>query len=62
MNIWGTESYVQRMIHNLDKKISCQHFICQLSTNDATQGLPLGKISESRMLDDFNEQLNKWND
>ena len=49
----GPNSYVQRMILNLDKKMECEQFICQLSTNDATQGLPLGKISISKKLDDF---------
>ncbi len=49
----GKDSYIQRMIHNLDKEISCRHFICQLSTNDAAQNLPLGKISESKNIEDF---------
>ena len=49
----GPDSYVQRMIHNLDKEMECEQFVCQLSTNDATQGMPLGKVSVSIKLEDF---------
>ena len=42
-------SYVQRLIHNVDRTQKYDLLICQLSTNDATKGLPLGKIAE----DDF---------
>ncbi|MCI8956121.1 MAG: SGNH/GDSL hydrolase family protein [Eubacterium sp.] len=49
----GPDSYVQRMIHNLDKEMECEQFVCQLSTNDATQGMPLGEISVSTKLGDF---------
>ena len=42
----GSDSYVQRML-KIDKTIDADHFICQLSTNDASQGKPLGKVSES---------------
>lgn len=49
----GESSYVQRMINNLNKNEKCDHFICQLSTNDASQNKPLGSISQSTNLDDF---------
>ncbi len=48
----GSDSYVQRML-KIDKTIDADHFICQLSTNDASQGKPLGKVSESMELEDF---------
>ncbi len=48
----GDNSYISRM-----KKIptdqKCDYFICQLSTNDATQKKPLGKISDSFDIDSF---------
>ena len=50
----GKSSYIQRMINNLDKNEKCDHFICQLSTNDASQNKPLGSISQSKNLEDFN--------
>lgn len=49
----GPDSYVQRMIHNLDKEMECEQFVCQLSTNDAAQGMPLGVVSVSTKLEDF---------
>ncbi len=49
----GDSSYVQRMIKNLPKDREVDHFICQLSTNDATQNKPLGRISDSKDLADF---------
>ena len=49
----GESSYVQRMIKNFKKNEKCDHFICQLSTNDASQNKPLGSISQSTNLDDF---------
>ena len=45
-------SYVSRL-HNLDPEGDFDLFICQLSTNDATMGKPLGEISESQNLEDF---------
>lgn len=45
-------SYVSRM-KKIDKSIKADMFICQLSTNDATQDKPLGSVSESRNADDF---------
>ena len=39
-------SYVQRLIHNVDRSQKYDLLVCQLSTNDATKGLPLGTIAE----------------
>ena len=50
----GSDSYVQRMLHNLSTTAHCDHFICQLSTNDASQGKPMGQVSSSYNLNDFN--------
>ncbi len=49
----GPDSYVQRMIHNLDKEMECEKFVCQLSTNDAAQSMPFGAISVSTKLEAF---------
>lgn len=49
----GKDSYVQRMLNNLDKSKDIDGFVCQLSTNDASRNLPLGEISDSRNLQDF---------
>jgi len=49
----GSSSYVQRMINNFDTSAKPDHFICQLSTNDASQGKPLGSMSSSFNLADF---------
>lgn len=38
----GEDSYISRL-KKLDKSIPADLFICQLSTNDATQGKPLGQ-------------------
>lgn len=46
-------SYVSRMKNNFDKNANCDHFICQLSTNDASQGRTLGSVSSSYNLSDF---------
>lgn len=48
----GKSSYVQRL-YNLDASEPFDLFICQLSTNDATKHKPLGEISDSRNLEDF---------
>ena len=45
-------SYVSR-IANFDPNAQCDLFLCQLSTNDATAGLPLGSVSDSTNLEDF---------
>lgn len=47
----GIDSYISRLI-----KIDAQNadiFVCQLSTNDATQKKPLGEISNSVNINDF---------
>jgi len=48
----GEDSYVARM-----KKISCRMpvdlFVCQMSTNDASQQKPLGAVSDSTCVQDF---------
>lgn len=49
----GKNSYVQRMLNNLNPNEEYALFVCQLSTNDATKNLPLGQISSSKELADF---------
>ncbi|MBE5958887.1 MAG: carbohydrate-binding protein [Lachnospiraceae bacterium] len=49
----GSSSYVQRMKNKFNKSQHCDHFICQLSTNDASQNKPLGSLSSSYNLSDF---------
>jgi len=51
----GETSYISRM-KRLDKNIKADAFVCQLSTNDATRNLPLGKISKSFCKEDFDTQ------
>lgn len=47
----GIDSYITRLQKlNIPK---ADLFICQLSTNDATQHKPLGSISESSQIEDF---------
>lgn len=41
-----SNSYVSRL-KTVDKSFKADAFICQLSTNDATKNIPLGKISTS---------------
>lgn len=41
----GPDSYISRM-KKLDKEIPVDLFVCQLSTNDASQGKPMGKIGD----------------
>ena len=48
-------SYVSRM-KTIDKNIKADAFVCQLSTNDATKEMPLGKISESYDINNFDTQ------
>lgn len=48
-------SYVSRM-KTIDKNIKADAFVCQLSTNDATKEMPIGKVSESFNIDDFDTQ------
>lgn len=49
----GKDSYIDRMKNKLDKNANVDAFVCQLSTNDASQDLPLGEISSSKNLKDF---------
>lgn len=55
----GSNSYVQRMEDQIYiqevmyKNNECDHFVCQLSTNDAGQNMPLGKVSDSTNKEDF---------
>lgn len=47
----GIGSYISRL-----RKLDVPHadlFVCQLSTNDATQGKPLGKVSDTTKINDF---------
>lgn len=48
----GADSYIQRM-RSLDASMPADMFICQLSTNDASQKKPLGALSNSFRLEDF---------
>ncbi len=47
-----SNSYVSRM-KTIDKNLKVDAFVCQLSTNDATKEMPLGEISDSINLNDF---------
>ena len=47
----GEDSYIARMKRNRAKQVDL--FICQLSTNDATQKKPLGTVGISENLEDF---------
>lgn len=46
------KSYVSRL-KKLDKSQPCDIFVCQLSTNDATKNVPLGKVASGRELSSF---------
>ena len=46
------KNYIERML-TIDPNIKADAFICQLSTNDATKKKPLGEISSSTNLEDF---------
>lgn len=48
----GLSSYVSRL-KKLDENAVVDLFVCQLSTNDATQNKPLGAVIESMNLEDF---------
>lgn len=47
------KSYIHRMLNKLSPDEDFALFVCQLSTNDATQGKPLGEIVDSSDLNDF---------
>lgn len=48
----GEKSYIQRL-KRLDKNMQADLLVCQLSTNDATKKLPLGDVSDSFDMNDF---------
>jgi lysophospholipase L1-like esterase len=48
-------SYVSRM-KTINKNIKADAFVCQLSTNDATKEMPLGEITDSYNINDFDTQ------
>ena len=48
----GLDSYISRM-KKIDKDMDVDLFVCQLSTNDATQEKTLGEITDSTDLDSF---------
>ena len=48
----GIDSYISRL-QKLDVELPTDLFICQLSTNDATQQKPLGRVSTSKAMIDF---------
>ena len=50
------KSYISRLNKEIEAQNVCDCFICQLSTNDANQNLPLGRISESWDKEDFDTQ------
>lgn len=45
-------SYVSRL-KTIDTTIKADAFVCQLSTNDATKNIPLGEISDSKVINSF---------
>ena len=49
----GSGSYIQRMKTQINENVHMDRFICQLSTNDASQNKPLGTVSGSKELKDF---------
>ncbi len=49
----NSNSYVERMENQMKRQKKCDHFIVQLSTNDASQNKPLGTISDSMNKEDF---------
>lgn len=53
--VWGKESYIARM-KTIDTTIQADALVCQLSTNDATMKKPLGTISDSFDMEDFDTQ------
>ncbi len=47
----GPDSYVQRLVNKVSKSFKAQHVIVQLSTNDASQNKPLGKLTADSVRD-----------
>ena len=54
-SVWGKKSYIERL-KTIDPSIQADAFICQLSTNDATMKKPLGEVSDSFDMADFDTQ------
>lgn len=52
----GKNSYVQRLLNNVDKEKHYDLLVCQLSTNDASKDMPLGEITDGTNLDAFDTQ------
>ena len=50
--VWGKKSYIERM-KTIPTDIRADAFVCQLSTNDATMKKPLGSVSDSFDINDF---------
>lgn len=50
--VWGKESYITRM-KTIDTTIEADALVCQLSTNDASMKKPLGTVSDSLDMEDF---------
>lgn len=46
------QSYIPRM-EKIDKEIKADAFVCQLSTNDASNNMPMGTVSTSMNANDF---------
>lgn len=42
----GKNSYIQRMLNNVDKNQPIDLVVCQLSTNDASKDMPLGDFGD----------------
>lgn len=49
----GSNSYVQRLLNQVSSGEKIDLLVCQLSTNDASKGLPLGEIAEGTTLEEF---------
>lgn len=49
----GRNSYVQRLLNHVNGNESFDLLVCQLSTNDASKGMPLGEISDGKEPDSF---------
>ena len=49
----GSLSYVSRLHSDFDPREHFDAFICQLSTNDATKGAPLGAVGQAAALADL---------
>lgn len=49
----GPDSYIQRLLNHVEADEQIDLLVCQLSTNDASKGLPLGEVSEKSVLEEF---------